>query len=564
MYPELATGRFAVIADFEDPRQLDLFRVIRGTEKAECLSGGSSRSGERAGPSNCVLQPKGGRSETGRRCLSFTAASMNDAVLIANTPEGKWHLKRDWRAYDLLLLSVESPVNGLTLDMSIASGPPESTVSAQSSLPLTRGWNVLRLDLAEIGELIALDDVQEMRIGVSTANTAVVQGTGAPSIRLDDLLLSGNREDLFGDARDTAGRLYVQRVGRRWNVGAGGRFELTFSNGQITHWYNLVSDPNRLRNLVQGGTLGPIPVALDASGNIVSRSGSVVARQRLVEMSPVRAVVAGEWRFSGQSNAAPADCPFHRWVYTIYPTGQIYVALETNWVKSAGVPPSTGLAMTLSSPDDGDWSVRHGGTLAEGLQVFPPGSFVARSASLDTALLWVLDEPSAETRITQGRDASAKHLSVVIHGEPGGEPARRWSGHLFLTRSAGFSDAEAASRAKAYESPPGLRLELGTPAADPSGVSRTRSWDASEGCLVIQPDQGRVRLTMPTNAGMVFSPVFRITGTAGADCWVYVDHLVLSQLARNTDDEVIFQLPSVAPKGTLIEVLSRRPRSPSP
>jgi len=546
VYPELASGRFAVIADFEDPRHMDLIRLISVSNDARC-----------------VLDSKGGRRETGRQCLRFAAGSADDTVVVANAPEGQWHLKRDWRAYDLLLLSVESPQAGLDLGLTIASGPAEARISAQTSMRLAKGWNVLRLDLAEIGELITLDDVQEIRIGVNTAHRAVAQ---RPSqIRLDDVVLSGNREELFGNSRDTSGKLYVQRVGRRWNIGAGGHFELTFSNGQITHWYNLVSDPNRLRNLLQGNALGPTPVVVDESGKMgdVPPSGrSVAAGQRLVEMSAVRAVVASEWLFVDESNPTTVDRPLHRWVYTLYPTGQVYVAVETTSRTPTGILPAMGLAITLSSSDEGHWSVKTGGTLADGAPVFPAGSFLARSSAADSALLWVLDRPSAETRIIEERDASTKSLSLVIHDETVQERVRRWSGHLFLSRSQGFSDAEGASRAQGYAAPPALGLELGSFAADPAGVSRSRSLNSSEGCHVLQPEQGRVRVVVPASA--IFSPAFRVIDVSGADCWVYVDHLVLSPIARNADDELIFQLPSAGSKAMLVEVLSRRPTNPSP
>ncbi|MEK7731570.1 MAG: hypothetical protein AAB363_06905, partial [Planctomycetota bacterium] len=250
VYPELQTGRFVVIADFEDPKHMDLFQLISVSEQAKC-----------------VWDRKGGRVETGAGGLRLTAGSSDDTIVIANRPDAQWYLKRDWRPYDLLLMSVNAPQRGLALDVVMASGPPEQRVSAQSSIALQRGWNGIRIDLAEVAEQIPLDDVREIRLAVA--------GVSKPAqVRLDDILLTGNRVDLVGDSRSSNGALYVQQVGRRWNIGAGGRFELTFANGQITNGYNLAADPNRLRNLVQGTTLGPSPVVVGASGLALSLEGS--------------------------------------------------------------------------------------------------------------------------------------------------------------------------------------------------------------------------------------------------------------------------------------------------
>ncbi|MEK7731498.1 MAG: hypothetical protein AAB363_06530, partial [Planctomycetota bacterium] len=302
-----------------------------------------------------VLDRKGGRVETGTACMQLTAGSPNDTVVLANTSEARWYLKRDWRAYDLLLMSIHAPTRGLALDLSIGSWPAEQRLSAQSSIALQRGWNGMRIDLAEVDEKISLDDVREIRLAVSGVSKPV-------ELRFDDILLTGNRVDLLGDSRNTTGALYVQQAGRRWNVGAGGRFELTFANGQITSWYNLAADPNRVRNLVRGTTLGPSPVVVGASGaelgDFSVLGKSVVARQRIVELNAVRAVVASEWRFVDDPDASLNDRPFQRWVYTVYPSGQVFVAVEATGMTKSWTPPGLGLAVTVASSAADEWRIQ--------------------------------------------------------------------------------------------------------------------------------------------------------------------------------------------------------------
>ena len=57
-YPELASGRFAVIADFESPAHMELFQLIGVSNDARC-----------------TLSRKHGRKATGKHGLMFRAAS---------------------------------------------------------------------------------------------------------------------------------------------------------------------------------------------------------------------------------------------------------------------------------------------------------------------------------------------------------------------------------------------------------------------------------------------------------------------------------------------------------
>lgn len=539
VYPELQTGRFVVIADFEDPKHMDLFRLIGVSEQAKY-----------------VLDRKGGRAETGAACLQFTAGSPDDAIVLANTPEAQWYLKRDWRAYDLLLMSVHAPKRDLALDLTIGSGPAEQRLSAQSSIALRRGWNGIRIDLAEVAEKISLDDVREIRIAVSGESKPV-------EVRFDDIVLTGNRVDLLGDSRNTTGALYVQQAGRRWNVGAGGRFELTFANGQITGWYNLAADPNRVWNLVRGTTLGPSPVVVDARGSELgdfsALGKSVVSRQRIVEMNAVRAVVASEWRFVDDPEGSMDNRPFQRWVYTVYPSGQIFVAVEATGNTKSWTPPGLGLAVTVASSADDEWKMQTATPADATAQPSKPGYTTARSQARDTMLAYMLDPASGSSRIVEQADSTARRVSLIGTQESAPGEVAKWACQLVLASSGEVSEADAAGRAFEYAQPVSIRVEVGSLVTGSDSAHRSDGFNPSTGTFDLSPDQGRVRFEIDGRKRPMFSPAFRILGAKDQEAWVYVNHLILSKVARDPGGNLLFQLPGTIRQSTLVEVLLRRP-----
>ncbi|MCH7807607.1 MAG: hypothetical protein IIB60_00155 [Planctomycetes bacterium] len=543
-YDDLGGGRFVVIADFENPAHMELFQLISVSDKAAC-----------------VLDTKGGRVETGRAAMRFTAGSPDDTVVITNTGATNWYLKRDWRPYDLFLMAVESPRSGLCVEVTITTGPVELRSSVHSSIPLDKGWNFVRLDLAEVGEHVPLDDVREIRLSVS--------GSDQPrTLHFDDLILTGNRVDLFGDSRNTAGALYVQRVGRRWNIGAGGRFEITLANGQIVGWYNLAQDPYRQRNLVAQATLGPSPLVL--SGDAAPVDGfaalgeAVAVHPRVEEANAVRVVVACDWRFVEGSDAAlwagtPLDRPFQRWVYTIYATGQIYAAVECTARTDSWSPSHLGLAVELTA------------TAADGVQTHtssdpaqPPAYALARSETADYALLYAMADPRdmtvSQTRTEQGK----RRVSFVASASLTGKNVERWVCQLLLGSAGAVSYREALARAGDYWQPGALELELGSPVTAGAPDLTPQGFDRASGCHVIAPDRGRVRFVIDGREHPRFSPAFKIIDSEGLDAWVYVNHLIFHPIAHDVDGNLIFQLPDVVTDRTTVEVLLRPPPAQRP
>jgi len=536
-YPDLLNGRFAVIADFESPGHKELVQCEIRSPQATCR-----------------VRPTGGRRETGRHAVEFVAGSDEDAVALNNLEAENWSLTRDWRPYDLLLLSVHSPERGLNAVVQVAAGSSAERLSAESSVPLAEGWNVLRLDLEEIAEHLPLDDIQEIRISVARVDHPI-------RIQLDDIILTGNRRDLFGDSGNTEGRLYLQQVGRRWRVGAGGRFELTFANGQIVAWYNLANDPYRLQNLVQGTTLGPNPLVLtesDTSESPPEATRSVIVHPQVLEVNSVRAVIAGEWRPADDLDASQDQPAICRSVYTIYPTGQIFAQVEysvSTLPTSAG---RTGLAITLATPDRGELRTYLAQRTESSAEDVPFAT--AHNASADASVLYVAapSDPAPLDMIEQLNEEQ-RRLSLVAVGEGEGPVQGPWQCHVLLASTDELTTDEALARANGFRHPPAPGLQLGSLVERSGPRPNPNGFDLASGCFVIDPDRGRVRLTIDGRETPLFYPAFRIINTDGRAAQVYVDHIVLDNLATTGQGDLVFQVPRIVSDQVVIEVYFRRP-----
>lgn len=544
---DIQRGRLLIIADFEDPRQMSLFSFA-----------GASNEGK------MILDPKKGRPETGTGCLLLTVGSAGDTVVVANTDQSDWYLKRDWRPYDLLMMSVYVPKDDLSLEVGIGSGLAEQRAYAYSSMPLARGWNLVRLDLAEVAEQIPLDDIREIRLGISGADRPL-------QVRFDDILLAGNRVDLHGDSANKVGGLYVQQAGRHLNIGTGGRFEISFANGQITNWYNLAADPYRLRNLVRGTTLGPSPVVVDESGTRLgdfSELGrSVASRQHIVEMSAVRVVVESEWRFVNEANAPLDRCPFQRWVYTIYPTGQIFVMVEAT-AETDSWSPRLALAATFSSTAEEQVQTRVGGGAggsagertgeASGASTSADPIFAAaRNAASDAILLFIPYPSDPNTRIVEHVDGERRRTSFLVLSDAPRSALRKWICQMFVATSSAVDESEIRFRAMDYTTRGSLRMEIGKLPASEKATMRGDGFDPGGGSFVVAVEQNRARLTLDGRERPTYSPAFVVVGGQSGQSWVYADNLIFEPITRRQGGDIVFQLPGIVRKKVMIETLFR-------
>ncbi|HSW46044.1 MAG TPA: hypothetical protein VLM89_10785, partial [Phycisphaerae bacterium] len=224
-YGDLASKRFQILADFETPEQGSLFRFEAG------------------GASNpMTITTERARPETGVGALKLALLNSSQRVAAVDSPDSRWGLFRDFSKYQMLLFSAFSPreLGGFTF--SVTSGTDTRLTYQHTRVFLKPGWNLIRIDLADMSEQINLADVREMQFWCDPLDTPI-------DLYLDDLILVDNRESLFGRPEGEPGDLYVLSQGRRLVVGASERFELVFHRGRIVQWFDLAHDPVRLQNL---------------------------------------------------------------------------------------------------------------------------------------------------------------------------------------------------------------------------------------------------------------------------------------------------------------------------
>ncbi|MCP4250716.1 MAG: hypothetical protein GY778_27060 [bacterium] len=540
-YPDSASGRFWVVADFEQFKHHSLFHVFSHSGRAECSASLNA-----------------GVAETGQRCLRVTLADPRDALIVDNDYAQDWALKSDWREFCLLLAAVHSSRDATPLELSLQAGPEGSGVIVQSRSMLQKGWNILRLDLAEAAENLPLDQLRRIRLSLPEAHEPT-------ELLLDDLLLIDNRLDVFGSFEDLDRGLYVRREGRRWNVGAAGRFELGLAHGQIVHWYDLGHDPHRLNNLVAGTVLGPSPVVLplpddpDASGvpGFEDLGTSVIARQRLVEANPLRIVVACTWQYADPDGAIPDRPAVQSWTYTILPDGRVYVYVESPAAGDGFEPEAMGLWASVS--DDGALeAVAHStGQLADPEDLRHVAYAYARPASADRSGVFVaLHDSRKGPRMSVRRQPQRRRLGLLASGGALADGAQNWS-CLLRVWPPGHCD-DAAELALDYCYPEGLEVGVGQLVLDSPGDADADGFDERAGCYTLRPEGDLLRFVLDGSRRPRFSPVFKVLGTAGHRVWVYVDNIILEPLVRDAAGEVLFQLPATIRHRCLVEVVLRR------
>ncbi len=548
-YADLKDGRFAVIADFEDATHLQLVQFVAVSDEAVC-----------------VLDPVGGREDTGGAGIRFTASSPDDAVVLTNRDAVDWHMKEDWRAYDLLLLSAKSPRAGLELSLLITAGPDNATLAVETKLPLDEGWNLIRIDLGELDERVPLDDVRSIQVSIADIDAAT-------TVYFDDFVLTSSRRNLVGSQLAPAGTLYVQQIGRRWKVGSPDSFEITFSHGQIVEYHHLPSDPYRLKNLVRNTVLGPTPVVVadgndgdepehgDFEGGFSALGAYVRARQEMIELNERRVIIESEWRFSNVRGQANDDSPYHRWRYTIYPSGEVFVEVATTAATEDWRPKRLGLVVSLANLDSYDLQTHSVGALddPEILRHITYGT--ARSDIEGPLVQFILYDSHKCPRMLTAQLEEPPRTCLLAAGSAPGATTQTWACCLILGTSAEVSGADVMRRAIAYARPATLEVQVGKALTEvyPNG------FDPSSGAYQLATEGGKLRFTVPEKEHL-YCPTFEIALEEESEAWVYVNHLLLGNSVRLGPDRLLVTIPDVVSKRTTVEVLqkveSRREQGP--
>lgn len=538
-YPPMATGRFVVIADFEDPAHMELVSFTTSSPDA-----------------TFARRETGGRPETGPACLAVRVTGPNDTVVFSNRASSSWYLKRDWRDYDALLMSVYVPARGIDIDVTLQSGTGATTASISTTQRLEPGWNALSFALAEAADHLVMDDVREIHLSF--------KGVTKPTdVRIDDLILTADRATVFGNPKKEDGKLYAEHVANRLIIGAGGSFELAFDNAQIVQWFDLKKDPHRLHNLLAGTALGPTPAYVrpprgdEEAAPLLFAGRAVLARQRLLEINEVRAVIECIWHFVNDPDDPIAERPTVRRVFTIYPTGQMFTSVTANAGNTDWPKEDIGLAVSIAGGSDAGMSIGIGSTPST-----PAGhGAYAWAGSPDSGgdLLFVATAAGMPLTIADDPDASQGLLRLIATGGGPVERQRSWTAQLWLRVPEDDVGSFAAQVAAAYDTPPDLAVDLGTVDTEAGKTA----FDRATGVYRLRPDGGRVRLKLKPDQPYTYAPAFSILQTADLDAWIYVDDAIFDRSARDQAGNLIFQIDTPVPRPTTVEVLTRRRQTTS-
>ncbi len=530
-YPDLASGRFITVADFEEPEQANLFRI---------------EPERRAG--DVRVEPRAGIAATGGTCLRFVLRSPDSKLVVDNSRAKDWVLPRRWRPYNLLLMNVFCPVTHLELSVRITSGSDGRERQSRTDVVMHKGWNLVRLDLNEAAEHVALDDVRELALSAP-------QVTKPLEFKLDDLLLADNRLTVSGDPDGAEGTLFVVRDGRQFRVGAVDRFELVFSAGQIVRWYATANDPARLNDLVGAGSvLGPVPVILPKAfadgGEVPFPSASphlgdtVRTEQRVTEANAVRVVIDATWA-AEQGDAA------RQWSYAIYPSGQVFLTVVSTLPKNAGDEVGLlvsrlyepGLEVTVGRDNGSSESPEPGGQACIG----------CRDGECASLLFTVQGSPRAAI-MQPVSDALDRRLGVVSSGGRLTSDRIKWSGLLSVWSTGACASPDQGAIVGAWEMPAMPDMLAGHLDVETEGDANKDGYNERLGCFIVAPEGNSVQMRIGGGDRPVRWPAFVVRGTAGKEVWVYVNQVVHEPVARDREGNVLFQLGEVVEQPATVEV----------
>jgi hypothetical protein len=564
-YPDLWTGRFAVLADFEDPAHASIFCLDPPTDD------------------ELRLDPAGGIVETGGGALRVELSG--SARLVADARNGRdWTLKRDWRPYDLLLMSIFAPAPDVQLDFAVVAGRNEDEVEARSLIPLQTGWNLVRLDLSEAGDILPLDDIQQVRWSVAGR-------TGRTPLVFDDLILASNRRMVFGDESAGRGQLFVVQEGRRITVGSAGRFDVSFANGQIVRWHALDRDASRRNNLVgRGATLGPMPIvlpspdpdALDEQSRprwplgFVELGDTIATRQRLVEANAVYAQVEGLWTFADDSGDS-ASAARQRWLYTIYPSGHIYVTVEATTQHGSFRADNLGLVVSRRAEAGLRAGAHEPAGLDERLELRHVSYGWIGGEDRNASLLFVPRDSRMLPQLRVFENPEAERISLIAYGGDAQFPLMRWHALVCLWPPAIAAATLQENLALAYTSPPNIEFTAGQLAGGDSawpavgeastnglGVASEAGFDPELGAFVVEPEDGVVKLRLVGPSALHNAPVFRVKNINDREAWVYVNDRLHQPVVRMPGSDLIFQVTVTNAAETRIEVYTAEKGAPAP
>ena len=545
-YTDLASRRFQILADFEEPVQATIFhrKMKGGDEPLEVTTEQAQKA-------------------TGVGSLKMNLLNSDQYVIARDSPESEWSLYRDWSHYHLLLFSVFSPreLGGFVCE--IRSGQEKQRIYRHPPLLLSEGWNLVRIDLGDTANQINLEDIRELRFFVDNLSDPVV-------LYLDDVVLADNERLVHGTDERKPGDLYVRTRGRRLVAGAAGRFELVFHRGRIVQWFDLAHDSSRRHNLAGAAPLGPNPVALSNDAPDINRSDSAIdslpsgllvdSQQNLEEATPLRVVIRGEWRFGQSRQEAVEGVPGYRWLYFVYRDGRVYASCSV-------IPPTDlstkawGLAFACAD---------HQGFIPRRVEVSPELEGKSQSTATASYALFTRPEKGQADLLIVPHSPLALESPQTDHDRlPSvfwrmGEDTNRFSACFLLRLWPADLDTpeQAGPIAMDYCHPLPIEVDVGQLVLNDEGDDNQDGFNESSGCYVLQLKGNLAKVRIDGRRQLRFSPAFKLKDVLQRDVWVYVDGRQVKELCRDSDGDILFIVSGAISDEVLVEVTSAMHEAP--
>jgi hypothetical protein len=315
----------------------------------------------------------------------------------------------------------------------------------------------------------------------------------------------------------------------------------------------------RLTNLVgAGNVLGPIPVKLapqDLERQL--RAGElpigvrqtdrlIAARQRVVEAQEARIALECEWTPASEEQAdAGGEI---RWTYTIYPTGDIYVTVTS---QGGAEGDRLGLAVSRLPVPDMATDIEDRGTADAG------ACYGALSGAGSGCLLFVPRDAEAFESMRVVRDPLHPRISLLAHGQPDQASPSSMACLLSVWPPANCESGRRQAIAASYAGPAVMEFLIGGLDRSTNGDLNADGFNERYGAYALAMHENRVHVRLDGQQRPTHQPVFFVPSSAGKEVWVYVDHLILSDLRRDNDGNVIFQLPYTIDRAMVIEIYAR-------
>jgi hypothetical protein len=313
-YPELASGAFLTLADFEDAPGLQ--------------TGRSQVDGFRLLP---VDDPNGRRyvvhvTRTGVGAMEVLLPPQS-ALVFADLPI------RDFSPYTLLSMAVHSQT--VRDDLQVVLGSQKGS-RVWPCMLLKPGWNTVLVDIQHLAEDAGFDAA-----AVKTIGLALADASGPERLYLDDILLVENSRLI----QPSPEGLRLSRVGTDYRLELRGRRQAIVLSQSAEGLWRLGADQPLIRLAAPGK---------EADGNVEDLSLMGERRRgevELLEHNEVRVRLASTWYFPARGGEwASLGIRRIRWEYTFYGDGRWVVYVEVNNASGEAIG-----AGRLLLPGDAAW-----------------------------------------------------------------------------------------------------------------------------------------------------------------------------------------------------------------